>query len=132
MLHVHFVWRHTFYSRITSFGETRNSRDVIGPISRAFETQPCVSLSLPLSLSVCVCLSLSPSREACSGVPGPPDISLLTREGRISPPSFRQTVNMREVISIHLGQAGVQIGNACWELYCLEHGMLGTHAAIPV
>lgn len=31
---------------------------------------------------------------------------------------------MREVISIHVGQAGVQIGNACWELYCLEHGIL--------
>ena len=30
---------------------------------------------------------------------------------------------MRECISIHLGQAGVQIGNACWELYCLEHGI---------
>ena len=27
----------------------------------------------------------------------------------------------REVISLHIGQAGVQIGNACWELYCLEH-----------
>ena len=31
--------------------------------------------------------------------------------------------NMREVISIHVGQAGVQMGNACWELYCLEHGI---------
>ena len=30
---------------------------------------------------------------------------------------------MREVISIHIGQGGVQIGNACWELYCLEHGI---------
>uniref|UniRef100_A0A0K0FV57 Tubulin alpha chain n=1 Tax=Strongyloides venezuelensis TaxID=75913 RepID=A0A0K0FV57_STRVS len=29
----------------------------------------------------------------------------------------------REVISVHIGQAGVQIGNACWELYCLEHGI---------
>ena len=29
----------------------------------------------------------------------------------------------RECISIHLGQAGVQIGNSCWELYCLEHGI---------
>jgi tubulin alpha len=29
---------------------------------------------------------------------------------------------MREVLSIHVGQAGVQIGNSCWELYCLEHG----------
>ena len=23
-----------------------------------------------------------------------------------------------------MGQAGVQIGNSCWELYCLEHGIL--------
>jgi len=30
---------------------------------------------------------------------------------------------MRECISIHIGQAGVQIGNGCWELYCLEHGI---------
>jgi len=30
---------------------------------------------------------------------------------------------MREIISIHVGQAGVQVGNACWELYCLEHGI---------
>jgi tubulin alpha len=30
---------------------------------------------------------------------------------------------MREVISVHIGQAGVQMGNACWELYCLEHGI---------
>ncbi|KAF2349253.1 Tubulin/FtsZ GTPase domain [Trinorchestia longiramus] len=28
-----------------------------------------------------------------------------------------------ECISIHVGQAGVQMGNACWELYCLEHGI---------
>ena len=30
---------------------------------------------------------------------------------------------MREIISIHVGQAGVQMGSACWELYCLEHGI---------
>uniref|UniRef100_A0AAQ4S3R5 Tubulin alpha chain n=2 Tax=Clupeocephala TaxID=186625 RepID=A0AAQ4S3R5_GASAC len=30
---------------------------------------------------------------------------------------------MRECISMHVGQAGVQMGNACWELYCLEHGI---------
>ena len=30
---------------------------------------------------------------------------------------------MRECLSVHVGQAGVQIGNACWELYCLEHGV---------
>ncbi|VDK69702.1 unnamed protein product [Onchocerca ochengi] len=33
------------------------------------------------------------------------------------------STNMREVISVHVGQAGVQIGNACWELFCLEHGI---------
>ncbi|KAL2748703.1 LOW QUALITY PROTEIN: tubulin alpha-1 chain-like [Vespula maculifrons] len=32
-------------------------------------------------------------------------------------------MDTRECISIHVGQAGVQIGNACWELYCLEHGI---------
>ncbi|KAL6939163.1 alpha-tubulin [Hanseniaspora osmophila] len=30
---------------------------------------------------------------------------------------------MREVVSINVGQAGCQIGNACWELYSLEHGI---------
>lgn len=29
----------------------------------------------------------------------------------------------REVISIHLGQAGVQTATTTWELYCLEHGI---------
>ncbi|XP_053604884.1 tubulin alpha chain-like [Plodia interpunctella] len=29
----------------------------------------------------------------------------------------------KEVIHIHIGQAGVQVANACWELYCLEHGI---------
>ena len=32
-------------------------------------------------------------------------------------------MKMREVISLHIGQAGVQMGSACWELYCLEHGI---------
>jgi len=30
---------------------------------------------------------------------------------------------MRECLSIHIGQAGVQIGNACWELFAAEHGI---------
>ena len=30
---------------------------------------------------------------------------------------------MREIINIHIGQAGVQMGAACWELYCLEHNI---------
>merc|ERR1711881_418575 len=32
-------------------------------------------------------------------------------------------VNMREALCLHIGQGGVQIGNACWELFCLEHGI---------
>ncbi|RZF46606.1 hypothetical protein LSTR_LSTR002938 [Laodelphax striatellus] len=30
---------------------------------------------------------------------------------------------MKEIISIHIGQSGTQIANACWELYCLEHAI---------
>ncbi|GAB2229306.1 hypothetical protein Droror1_Dr00023445 [Drosera rotundifolia] len=26
-------------------------------------------------------------------------------------------------LSIHIGQARIQVGNSCWELYCLEHGI---------
>lgn len=29
-----------------------------------------------------------------------------------------------EVLHVHVGQAGVQLGNAAWELYLLEHGLL--------
>ncbi|KAK4294787.1 hypothetical protein Pmani_032610 [Petrolisthes manimaculis] len=29
----------------------------------------------------------------------------------------------REVLSIHVGQAGVQLGATCWQLFCLEHGI---------
>ena len=37
--------------------------------------------------------------------------------------SVRSLSLQRECISVHVGQAGVQMGNACWELYCLEHGI---------
>ncbi|CAD8081479.1 unnamed protein product [Paramecium primaurelia] len=30
---------------------------------------------------------------------------------------------MREIISLHIGQGGVQLGNSCWELLCLEQGI---------
>ena len=30
---------------------------------------------------------------------------------------------MREIICLHVGQAGIQTGNACWELFALEHGI---------
>ena len=30
---------------------------------------------------------------------------------------------MAQLITLHVGQAGAQIGSAVWELYCLEHGI---------
>ena len=30
---------------------------------------------------------------------------------------------MRECLSIHIGQAGVNMGDACWKQYCMEHGI---------
>lgn len=35
-----------------------------------------------------------------------------------------------ECISVHIGQAGAQIGNACWELYCLDH-VIHLHGQMP-
>ena len=33
------------------------------------------------------------------------------------------TMSNRECITVHVGQAGCQIGDASWKLYCLEHGI---------
>lgn len=30
---------------------------------------------------------------------------------------------MREIVSIHVGQAGIQLGTTAWELYCHEHNL---------
>jgi tubulin alpha len=30
---------------------------------------------------------------------------------------------MREILSVHVGQAGIQVGESVWELYCAEHGI---------
>lgn len=41
--------------------------------------------------------------------------------------SFSVSVTLRrtqkEVICINIGQAGVQLANAAWELFCIEHGI---------
>ncbi|KAL4112933.1 hypothetical protein QTP88_016648 [Uroleucon formosanum] len=39
------------------------------------------------------------------------------------PPPPPPSPSQGEFIFIHIGQAGVQIGLACWELFCLEHGI---------
>lgn len=36
-----------------------------------------------------------------------------------------------EILSIHIGQAGIQLGNSCWELLCLEHGISPNGQQIP-
>ena len=48
------------------------------------------------------------------------------------PPLHPSDDTMRECISIHIGQAGIQVGNACWELYCLEHGIQVTIRPFPL
>ncbi|CAE7259409.1 TUBA [Symbiodinium microadriaticum] len=48
------------------------------------------------------------------------DVMPLHREVTSDPFPYQA---MREAICIHIGQGGVQIGNACWELFCLEHGI---------
>ncbi|CAF0852542.1 unnamed protein product [Didymodactylos carnosus] len=30
---------------------------------------------------------------------------------------------LREILHLHVGSAGIEIGNQCWELYCLEHNL---------
>ncbi|XP_017301300.1 tubulin alpha-2 chain-like [Diaphorina citri] len=29
----------------------------------------------------------------------------------------------RECLSLHIGQAGIQMGDSCWQLFLLEHGL---------
>ena len=36
---------------------------------------------------------------------------------------YLQHSTMRDVISIHVSQGGIQTGNACWKLYFLEHAI---------
>mmetsp|Transcript_75054 Transcript_75054/g.160818 ORF Transcript_75054/g.160818 Transcript_75054/m.160818 type:complete len:503 (+) Transcript_75054:213-1721(+) len=40
---------------------------------------------------------------------------------------------VKEVLTIHVGQAGCQVGSKCWELFCLEHQINpnGTRPHIP-
>ncbi|TNN15470.1 Tubulin alpha-1C chain [Schistosoma japonicum] len=53
------------------------------------------------------------------------DLSFMLNSGFINHTEMKVNIDPdclnRECISLHIGQAGVQIGNACWELYCLEH-----------
>uniref|UniRef100_A0A0A9VWL8 Tubulin alpha chain n=1 Tax=Lygus hesperus TaxID=30085 RepID=A0A0A9VWL8_LYGHE len=37
---------------------------------------------------------------------------------------------MKEIVHVHIGQTGVQIASAVWELYCLEHGIMPNGQAV--
>ena len=65
------------------------------------------------------------SKKNCSSVPDPASDSsyALGLASLLKNKKDYLCHFQRECISIHVGQAGVQIGNACWELYCLEHGI---------
>jgi hypothetical protein len=60
-----------------------------------------------------------PSKAPCTALPRHKYARFIIAE----PLDQANFAKMREVISIHIGQAGIQVGNACWELYCLEHGI---------
>ena len=38
-------------------------------------------------------------------------------------PQVISLINMREIVSLHIGQAGIQTGMDCWDLFCREHGI---------
>merc|ERR1739848_765293 len=58
-----------------------------------------------------------------SSVGREPDHTPALRSPANQPLTKPASFKMRECLSIHVGQAGVQMGNSCWELYCLEHGL---------
>jgi len=39
------------------------------------------------------------------------------------PPPPTPPPSQGQFIFVHVGQAGVQVGSACWELFCFEHGI---------
>jgi tubulin alpha len=46
------------------------------------------------------------------------------------PPQSTQTADATVRLIADVGQAGIQVGNACWELYTLEHGL--TPEGLPI
>ena len=86
---------------------------------------PCVSKDLfPCHVIVCPM-----SNTMFTGYPShlstctPRSIAAPQSMGNHCPRKLIEMPSQRECISVHVGQAGCQMGNACWELYCLEHGI---------
>ncbi|KAK9418129.1 putative Tubulin alpha chain [Seiridium unicorne] len=53
-------------------------------------------------------------------LPGTSSTGIFVSSPNSSPPS---TIMKGEILHLHLGQAGTQLGNSAWELYLLEHGL---------
>ncbi|PAA47215.1 hypothetical protein BOX15_Mlig018576g1, partial [Macrostomum lignano] len=58
-----------------------------------------------------------------------PSLLELTEDWNNKEMSFNE--NARPFLTLHVGQAGVQIGNAIWELLCLEHNVQKSGLAKP-
>ncbi|KAI5096023.1 tubulin alpha-1B chain [Silurus meridionalis] len=79
--------------------------------------------SSPSTLSMPSATQGASAPASFSASPASTSTSTATATTPLKPPDSKRKRCQRECISIHVGQAGVQIGNACWELYCLEHGI---------
>ncbi|XP_066046212.1 tubulin alpha-4A chain-like [Chamaea fasciata] len=124
-----------------SRGEPRVSRAPVGGCSSNAPPVHLARQHSPIYANLCnyaQCTQIYERAWGCLGRGGPPRSAGAApgirgwRRGRPgerscgSPGTGRSCGSggiMRECISIHVGQAGVQMGNTCWELYCLEHGI---------
>ncbi|KAM6216217.1 tubulin alpha chain-like 3 [Rhynchocyon petersi] len=59
-------------------------------------------------------------KSSCQGKAATATVTRVLKMAAAQNPANQRA---RECLSIHIGQSGVQIGDALWELYCLEHGI---------
>ncbi|GAA93509.1 uncharacterized protein L969DRAFT_52136 [Mixia osmundae IAM 14324] len=114
-------------------GTKRQCWNVVDVIELALVRATATNAGKPIAAVVCRYLAVVFRRTRVSRdePPGKAEVKAKehARQGRCyscsSPARHKRPIKdkqtMREVISIHVGQAGCQLGNACWELYCEEH-----------
>lgn len=64
---------------------------------------------------------MAKNKKSKKGKKGTKKTAPKTTESATAPPP--QPPRQGEFICVHIGQTGVQVGSACWELFCLEHGI---------
>ncbi|CAL8104065.1 unnamed protein product [Calicophoron daubneyi] len=87
-------------------------------IRMSYDAQPYTEGQKPRSIPKQTNQEVSVIEKQAAGTSLPPPF-----HPQIGEPLFHQFCTMSEIISIHVGQAGIQLGNAAWELFCLEHGV---------